>query len=71
MREDHSELHNQTQRQLRASNAVEKTAHKSTSKQPIDWNKWNPFERATGEALRQLNKREKKQTMPEGEEALL
>jgi hypothetical protein len=71
MREDHSELHNQTQRQLRASNAVEKIAHKSTSKQPINWNEWNPFERATGEALRQLNKREKKQTMPEGEEALL
>jgi hypothetical protein len=30
-------------------------------KKPIDWRSWNPFQRATGEALRQLNKRQKKQ----------
>jgi hypothetical protein len=28
----------------------------------INWNEWNPFERATGEALRQLNKRQRKQS---------
>jgi hypothetical protein len=71
MREGHSELHNQTQGQLRASDAVEKAAHKSASKQPISWNEWNPFERATGGALSQLNKRQRKQRQPEGEEALL
>lgn len=26
---------------------------------PINWNEWNPFVRATGDALRQLNKRQK------------
>lgn len=37
----------------------------------IRWNEWNPFERATGEALRQLNKRQRKQTELDGEDALL
>jgi len=34
---------------------------------PIDWNEWNPFKRATGSALKQLNLR----TYPEGDDALL
>ena len=37
----------------------------------IRWNEWNPFERATGEALKQLNRRQRKQTELDGEEALL
>ena len=37
----------------------------------IRWNEWNPFERATGKALKQLNRRYKKQTEIDGEEALL
>jgi hypothetical protein len=38
----------------------------------IDWKSWNPFQRATGEALRQLNKRQRKQKqIPDGEPALL
>lgn len=37
----------------------------------INWNEWNPFERATGEALRQLNRRQRKPTELDGEEALL
>lgn len=37
----------------------------------IRWNEWNPFERATGEALRQLNRRQRKQTELDGEDALL
>lgn len=38
----------------------------------INWNEWNPFERATGEALRQLNRRQRKpKQQPEGEEAPL
>lgn len=37
----------------------------------INWNEWNPFERATGEALRQLNRRQRKSTELDGEEALL
>jgi hypothetical protein len=37
----------------------------------IRWNEWNPFERATGEALKQLNQRQRKQTEIEGEDALL
>lgn len=45
------------------------------SKRPrttINWNEWNPFVRATGEALRQLNKRKKKASgAPDIEEALL
>lgn len=32
-----------------------------TKTKEINWNEWNPFERATGEALRQLNRRQKKQ----------
>ena len=71
MREDHSELHSKTQGQLHPSRTAKTSSHKSSSSVPINWNEWNPFERATGEALRQLNKREKKRSMPEGEEALL
>lgn len=37
----------------------------------INWNEWNPFERATGEALRQLNRRQKKRIELDGEEAPL
>jgi hypothetical protein len=37
----------------------------------INWNEWNPFQRATGEALRQLNRRQRKPTELDGEEALL
>ena len=38
----------------------------------INWNEWNPFVRATGEALRQLNKRQRKQSPSDCvEEALL
>lgn len=31
----------------------------------IRWNEWNPFERATGEALRQLNRRQRKRRIPD------
>ena len=37
----------------------------------IRWNEWNPFQRVTGEALKQLNRRQRKQTELDGEEALL
>ena len=38
----------------------------------IKWSEWNPFERATGDALRQLNKRQRKQSPIDCvEEALL
>ena len=33
-------------------------AKRATQKSPIDWNEWDPFKRATGGALRQLNKRQ-------------
>ncbi len=43
-----------------------------TKTKEINWNEWNPFERATGEALRQLNRRQHKpKQQPEGEEAPL
>ena len=42
-----------------------------TKTKEINWNEWNPFERATGEAYKQLNRRQKKQIIMEGEEALL
>ena len=44
---------------------------KRTKTETIKWNEWNPFERATGEALKQLNRRQRKQTELDGEEALL
>ena len=38
----------------------------------IRWNEWNPFQRVTGEALRQLNKRQRKQkALDDAPEALL
>jgi hypothetical protein len=38
----------------------------------INWNEWNPFERATGKALKQLNKRQpKKHEEPDAEDALI
>ena len=47
---------------------VDRTKTKAVT---IRWNEWNPFERATGKALKQLNRRYKKQTGIDGEEALL
>jgi len=44
---------------------------KRTKTETINWNEWNPFQRATGEALKQLNRRQRKQTELDGEEALL
>lgn len=32
----------------------------SSKTEDIDWSRWWPFERATGEALRQLNRRQPK-----------
>ena len=39
-------------------------SHKRTKSKTVTirWNEWNPFERVTGEALRQLNKRQRKQS---------
>ena len=38
----------------------------------IKWSEWNPFQRATGEALRQLNKRQPKtHQQPDAEDALI
>ncbi len=39
----------------------------------IKWQDWNPFQRATGEALRQLNRRQRRQPkyQPDAQEALL
>ena len=38
----------------------------------IKWNEWNPFQRATGRALQQLIKRQKKQKeLDDAPEALL
>lgn len=38
---------------------------KATAKKgPIDWKTWWPFDRATGDALKQLNKRQPKVTEP-------
>lgn len=35
---------------------------KRKERKTINWNEWNPFERVTGDALRQLNKRQRKQS---------
>jgi len=49
-----------------------KRSHANRTKtKTIKWNEWNPFQRVTGEALNQLNRRQRKQTEPDGEEALL
>ena len=37
----------------------------------IKWNEWNPFQRATGQALKQLNRRYRKQKEIDESEALL
>ena len=43
---------------------------RTTKASEIRWNEWWPFERATGNALKQLNKKQPKQ-QPEYEEAPL
>jgi hypothetical protein len=57
------------------SESASTLSHGSSEKKEtktIKWNEWNPFERATGEALRQLNKRQRKQSPIDCvEEALL
>jgi len=47
---------------------VDRTKTKAVT---IRRNEWNPFQRVTGKALKQLNRRYKKQTEIDGEEALL
>ena len=70
MRKNTSELHEEAQRRPRQSRSAKTSAQKNTRK--INWGEWNPFERATGEALRQLNKRQRKQSPIDCiEEALL
>lgn len=57
-------------RALRQDEGVFQHAHiqdqgsrdKRAKTKEINWNEWNPFVRATGEALRQLNKRQRKQS---------
>jgi len=68
MRKDHSKLYDTAQRQRKQSSLV-KTPAKKTPRE-ISWNEWNPFERATGSALKQLNRRHK-QLDTDWEEALL
>jgi hypothetical protein len=68
MRENHSKLYDTAQGQRKQSRLVKTPAKKSTRR--VSWNEWNPFERATGEALRQLNRRQPKPTN-DVEEALL
>jgi hypothetical protein len=36
-------------------------AKERKEKHPINWNEWWPFTRATGDALKQLNRRQTKQ----------
>ena len=60
MRKDNSELHQATQGQHGEGSPAKKPASKGKKK--IIWSEWNPFVRATGEALRQLNKRQPKQS---------
>ena len=62
MREGNSELHTKAQRKLHAHKTAKKSTCKSTKQSAIKWDEWNPFERATGDALRQLNKRQRKQS---------
>ena len=60
MRENNSELHEEVQGRSGEVDLVKKSTRKSKKK--IIWSEWNPFVRATGEALRQLNKRQPKQS---------
>jgi hypothetical protein len=40
-----------------------------TATKTISWNEWNPFERATGQALKQLNRRQRKPGFDDAEDA--
>lgn len=44
---------------------------KRKTQHPIDWSTWWPFTRATGEALKQLNRRQPKKQLDDYEEAPL
>jgi hypothetical protein len=60
MRKNNSELHEEVQGRSGEIDPVKKPTRKGKKK--ITWNEWDPFVRATGEALRQLNKRQPKQS---------
>ena len=60
MRKNNSELHEEVQGRSGEVDLAKKSTRKSKKK--IIWSEWNPFVRATGEALRQLNKRQPKQS---------
>lgn len=49
---------------------VEKVSKKNKKSEQIKWNEWWPFTRATGDALRQLNRKQPK-PQPDVPEALL
>jgi len=65
----HRERDKAPSRQPQSSKHTERT----TQACPVDWKEWWPFERATGNALKQLNKRQPKSTgcLDDIEDALL
>ena len=76
MRGLNQECDAQEPRQRVTNGEVEATAHKSTrakrvKAQEINWQHWWPFDRATGTALRQLNRRQPKQATEQYEDAPL
>jgi len=55
------------QGQRAAARQAERTSQEDREPTEINWQKWWPFDRATGAALRQLNQKQQ----PEYEDALL
>jgi hypothetical protein len=66
MHRDHIESH-ATEPNRGDNGLVEKASKKNTKHRQIKWDEWWPFTRATGDALRQLNRKEPKASldMPE------
>jgi len=61
----------QSDKEARVRSTSTRRTESSAKAYPIDWNEWNPFKRATGSALKQLNKRQPAVCLDDFEEALL
>ena len=61
----------QSDKETRVRSTSTRRTESSAKAYPIDWNTWWPFERATGNALKQLNKRQPAVCLDDFDDALL
>lgn len=60
MRTNHHQCDEAEQRHTHCAEQIKANPAKSKKAKEIKWNEWWPFDRATGDALKQLNRKQRK-----------